>query len=410
MEQYRHQNETRNGASQLADAIECARQIMLYAPWVADSPDPQKEMAAALRQLKHQLSASLDQGFVFHDPLHPEFRLMDQHGQFGLFNPDNLYRLAVISTPGTYVIRGKRGSSSDLQIQVGAGGPGIGDGINLIPIAELALDQLKVDADGRFEIVISDTRCGSNWLPNTKGTLRANTVLIRESLMDWTSEAGGTWFIERTDARGTPSPLPTAELVDAQYTRACESLVTSTHGWVNFVIQILARAPRNVLTPPKQAESGLPGQWSSSGVFPLAPDRAAVVTLARSPARYQSMQIGDLWFNALDYAHRQTSLNMAQTRCSSDGRYRLVISSEDPGVNNWLDTGGASTVFAFLRWQGLPADYSFPESEAPRVKIVDVDAVRAEFPEDEAVLSPEDRAEQLAARRASALTSPRGFR
>jgi hypothetical protein len=401
-----------HGARQLADAIDCARQIMLYAPWVVNSPDPRQEMAAAERQLQHQLSAALDQGFAFHDPLHPELRLMDQHGQFGLFNPDNLYRLAAISTPGTYVIRGTRGTSADLQIQVGAGGPGIGDGINLIPIAELALDQLVVADDGTFEIVISENPPDDNGLSNTLGPLGANTVLIRESLMDWETEQGGSWFIERTDTRGTPSPLPTPELVDEQYARAAASLVTSTHGWINFVSDILGRAPRNVLTPPRMAQFGLPGQWSSSGVFPLEPNKAVVVTLARSEARYQSIQIGDLWFNALDYCHRQTSLNIAQTRPSSDGAYRLVISAEDPGVTNWLDTGGASTVFAFLRWQGHPAadDDDFPTADVPTAKVVDVREILDEFPDDEPRLSPQERADQLAARRASALRSPRGFR
>lgn len=408
----RQDNALSQGARRLADAIECARQLMLDAPWVVNSPDPRQEMAAAQRQLKHQLSASLDQGFVFHDPLHPEFRLMDQHGQFGLFNPDNLYRLAAISTPGTYVIHGKRGTSADLQIQVGVGGPGIGDGINLIPIAELALDRLHVASDGSFEIVISDTRSGDNWLPNTSadGALCANTILIRESLMDWKKEQGGSWFIERTDTRGTASPLPSRELVDAQYALASESLISSTRGWIAFVDGILAKAPPNVVTPPRKAESGLPGQRSSSGIFELAPDQAAIVTLTRSPARYQSMQIGDLWFNALDYGHRQTSLTMAQARASSDGRYRLVISAKDPGVANWLDTGGASTVFAFLRWQGLDPGYEIPPSDFPKTVVVDFDAIRAEFPADEPQLTPDDRAEQLAARRASALRSPRGFR
>lgn len=403
-------NQGLQGARQLADAIEQARQIMFKAPWVAGSPDPQQELAAAQRQLKHQLTASLDQGFVFHDPLHPEFRLMDQHCQFGLFNPDNLYRLAGISTPGTYVIRGRRGTSADLQIQVGAGGAGIGDGINLIPIAELSLDQLIVKTDGTFEIVVSETPSGDNWLPNTKGELRATTILIRESLMDWESEAGGSWYIERTDARGAPSPVPTQELVNAQYARAAESLISSTRGWVDFVAGILAQAPRNVLTPPKPAQSGLPGQWSSSGVFPLQPGQAVVVTLARSPARYQSMQIGDLWFNALDYCQRQTSLSIAQARPSSDGVYRLVISAVDPGVSNWLDPGGASTVFAFLRWQGLPSDYAFPRAEWPTARLVDLKALGVEFPADEPKLSAAQRAEQLATRRASALVSPRGSR
>ena len=395
------------GSLMFAHAIEEAREVMLAARWMIDSEKPLREKAAAERQLKHQICAALDQGFILHDPLHPEFRSLNQHNQFGLFNPDNRYHIATIDATGAYVIRGKRGSSADLQIQVGAGRPGFD--VNLtspITVSQLSLDCLNVDDDGRFEIIISDSNCGQNWLNNTSdcGELKANSILIRESFMDWENEASGTWYIERLDTRGMPSPLPSPSFVNEQYERASDYLVASTKGWVSFVEGLPLAA--NSLSPPRGTQEGLPGQFNSAGYFPISRDKAIIITVPDSPARYQSFQIGDLWFNGLDYCHRQTSLTKKQARQSEDGDYKFVISTRDPGVANWLDPAGALTSFAFLRWQGLPADYKF--KRPPSVEIVDFREISKCLP-DEPYFSPEDRVEQLAARQASSLTSPRGF-
>ena len=161
------------GSSQLATAIDEARKIMFNAPWVARSPDPEQERAAAERQLKHQLSAALDQGFIMHDVYQPELQLLNQHNQFGLVNPDNRYHIANITTPGTYTLTGRRGNSADLQIQVGAGDPGFSDETNLEPVSLLSRDELQTEEDGSFKITISDTDPGGNWLNNKSGDLTA---------------------------------------------------------------------------------------------------------------------------------------------------------------------------------------------------------------------------------------------
>ena len=395
------------GATQFALAIEEARNIMFQAPWLLDSPTPEWEKAAAERQLKHYISAALDQGFILHDPYHPEFRVLNQHNQFGLVNPDNRYLLASISTPGTYIIRGKRGTSADLQIQVGAGNPGFNeDQTSPTPVSQLSLDDLVINDDGTFEIVISATEMGSNWLSNTKGDDKANSILIRESFMDWEKEMSGTWYIERCDTRGIPSPLPDPELVNQQYKRATDYLLGSTKGWIKFVDGIRGQLRPNRLIRPRETTNGLPGQWNSAGYFPIDPDKAVIITVPDSPARYQSIQIGDLWFNGLDFCYRQTSLTRSQAQRSNDGCYRFIISSRDPGFANWLDPAGASTAFAFLRWQGLPTDYKF--CKKPSTKVVDFDELSDRLP-DEPTVSPEERVEQLAARQASSLGSPRGF-
>ncbi|MFK8030021.1 MAG: hypothetical protein AB8G18_07250 [Gammaproteobacteria bacterium] len=395
------------GSIQLARAIEEARKIMFSAPWIANSPDPEQEQAAAERQLKHQLSAALDQGFILHDVYHPELRLLNQYNQFGLVNPDNRYHIANITTPGTYTLRGTRGTSADLQIQVGAGDPGFTDETNLEPVSLLELDDLEVEKDGSFKITISDTDPGGNWLNNTSGGLKAKNILIRESFMDWSTEVGTSWYLERTDMRGKPNPIPDRDLVSYQYERASQYLTASAAAWVKLVSFLRIKNPPGILRAPISTK--LPGQFTSAGTFRMRPDRAVIITLTKAQARYQSVQVGDLWFNGLDFCHRQTSLTLSQARPSSDGLYRMVLSEEDPGVANWLDPAGASTAFVYIRWQGLEQGCGIPSTEYPESRVVPFDKIRKFLPDDEPDFSPEDRVEQLAARQASGLKSPRAF-
>ncbi|MEM1044603.1 MAG: hypothetical protein AAGL24_00575 [Pseudomonadota bacterium] len=404
------------GSQRFALAIEQAKHTMSLAPWLQYSSNPELEQAAAERQLKHQVAAALDQGFVLHDPRFPEFCRLDKHNQFGLVNPDNLYFLASIETPGTYVIYGKRGTSADLQIQVGAGEPGFSEDLTSpIPVSEMDLGDLSVKRNGEFTILISETepcdlKTGENWLCNTKGKLCANSILIRESLMDWDTETGGTWRIENIDTVGKPYPLPTPELVNLQYERAANYLTGSTKGWNKFVEQLRVNLPANHMSAPRETGQGLPGQYNSAGHFQMNNDTAIIITVEESDARYQGIQLGDLWFNALDFRRRQTSLTTKQAYQSEDGKYRFVISAKDPGFENWLDPAGASTAFVFMRWQGIS---QCPEGKpntprAPETQVLPFHCLSEEL-KGEPDFSPEQRKEQLAARHVSALKIPRGF-
>lgn len=395
------------GAGRLAAAIEEARRVMFDAPWIESSSEPEQERAAAERQLAHQLSSALDQGFILHDVRHPELRLLNQHNQFGLVNPDNRYHIANITYPGTYTLRGRRGSSADLQIQVGGGDPGFTEETNIVPLSLLTLDKLEVEEDGSFEITISEEDPGGNWLSNKEGNLTARNILIRESFMDWNTEEGTTWYLERTDTRGLPNPVPNQDLVNRQYELAAGYLEASAAAWVKLVKILRVKIGRGKMTAPDSTQ--LPGQFTSAGIFPMDTDQAVILTLTRAPARYQSVQVGDLWFNGLDFCHHQTSLTLHQARQSSDGLYRMVLSPRDPGVANWLDPAGASTAFVYVRWQGLDDGHTFTESNSPRASIVDFNQLREHLPDDEPAFSAEERIEQLAARQASGLRSPRGF-
>lgn len=404
-----NQAKSKKGSAQFVAAIECAQKIMLDAPWLKRSKNKQLELAAAESQLQHQISIALEQGFALNDPDFPEFRCLNQHNQFGLFNPDNRYHIASITTPGTYVICGKRGSSADLQIQVGGGDTGFDeDETAPIPVSTMDGCDLIQDEDGNFEISISDTDTGGNWMSNVnKDGVRANSILIRESFMDWENEKGGTWYIYKTNTEGKPKPLPTPEYVNAQYQRASNYLIHSTKGWVKFVKQISLKLLNNDgLIDPIETTNGLPGQWNCAGLLDIDENKAIVVTVPVAPARYYSIQVGDQWFNSFDFCNRHINYSMAQASRLGGKPFQFVISQRDPGVPNWLDPVTASKVFIFIRWQGLPDCYSF--TERPSAKTVNFEELRNTLP-DEPLFTELQRRKQLAKRRAYFLNSPRGF-
>ena len=68
-------------------------------------------------------------------------------------------------------------------------------------------------------------------------------------------------------------------------------------------------------------------------------------------ARYWSLQLYTHgWFELVDVADRMTSLNQAQAVVEADGRLRVVVAHRDPGVPNWLDTGGRPEALLMFRW------------------------------------------------------------
>ena len=44
----------------------------------------------------------------------------------------------------------------------------------------------------------------------------------------------------------------------------------------------------------------------------------------------------------------------SQVAADTDGRTTYVVSPADPGIANWLDTGGLHEGFVMMRWHGLP--------------------------------------------------------
>ncbi len=107
---------------------------------------------------------------------------------------------------------------------------------------------------------------------------------------------------------------------------------------------------------------------------------------------YWNFQLNDPYFNAVEYVYRLSSTNGHFARLGSDGKFRAVISLQDPGVPNWLDPAGFKQGTIYGRW------YDCDSCPTPTLKRVKFAQVRDHLPADTPTVTPEERAEELRAR------------
>jgi len=307
----------------------------------------------------------------------------------GLFNPDNRYSSALLDPEGTYRISGVRGTHVHLTFQFIDSYPLVGLSQDL---AVIDADQLGIEPGEAFVFELGGEPRGDDWRPMPNG---ARAVLVRETFGDWSSETRTTLRIERLDPAGaTPDGPPHAEL-------AADYLTRMTALWSEGYLRGLRRLPVNVI-PPIRASAGeaggLRGQQGVMARFELAADEVLVVSMTATDAAYQAIQLGDPWFTTPNPLRRQSSLNRTQAAVDADGRMRFVISARDPGVANWLDTGGFDSGYVFVRWQGIQTELG--PADQPVVERIRRDALADVLPAVTLLVTPEERARRLSRRAA----------
>ncbi len=340
------------------------------------------------------LRRAIDEELVWADTDHPYFQAQDErYAKLALGNPDNLYLVTRIEEGAVYRISGRRGTTADFTLQIYQGYPGIHRPMQAR--GALGLSQLEMDDEGRFEVIVGGPQRPGNWLELAPGSRR---ILVRYTYGDWTTEAAGELRIERIGSRGRAGRPVEDEVVAARIDSTAGYLADALTGYLEIVDQVYAGLEMNTLRRLRRmsgAAGGLENQYSASGRYRIRDDEVLVVTTRPSDARYQGFQIGTEWFEALDFVNQVTSLNTTQARLSSDGLYRFVISTRDPGVANWLDASGAPQGQMLLRWQGaseLSADHE------PKVLLVPFDSIASYFPKDEPNFDVADRIDQIAQR------------
>jgi hypothetical protein len=85
-----------------------------------------------------------------------------------------------------------------------------------------------------------------------------------------------------------------------------------------------------------------------------------------------------------------SSLNGFQAVKSGDGRYRLVVALEDPGVPNWLDPAGHSEGVIIYRYQKAP-----DVNPIPVARVVARSKLRETLPADTPRVSAEARKAEI---------------
>jgi hypothetical protein len=148
--------------------------------------------------------------------------------------------------------------------------------------------------------------------------------------------------------------------------------------WLQFPQWFYLNIPVNTMVAPRLTPGGLATQYSSAGHFDLRPDQALVITIPVSDAPYLGFQLGSMWYISLDYINHQTSLNNTQAQADPDGKVRIVVADQNPGVTNWVETLGHRRGFLQFRWQRVSRQLA--EADGPAVELVDFDAIPATLP------------------------------
>ncbi|HAC80736.1 MAG: hypothetical protein P8K76_05490 [Candidatus Binatia bacterium] len=383
-----HLGEPWNSLRSLGDSVHAAADVGEK----ARAAGGDRENADGGRYLSEILIQQVGRG-VFRDPDYPVFRpQFPESAHTGLVNPDNLYESTHIRPGADYVLRGTRGTTADVTFQVFAGTPGVNG--KLRDVGTLSLDNLALDADGNFEVFVGPTAHPQNWIETDD---EAGLLLVRWTYSDWASEKAGRVEIHQVGKLGVPAPNPDVGDVARKIREAGAAVPDSAAFWQAYIGKVrLFTSDNAVMKPRLTGSEGLAGQVAAVGKFSLANDEALVVSVPRADARYQGLQLGNYWFDALEWANRQTSLTGGQSHLGSDGRYDYVISATDPGVPNWLDSTGLSEGLFFLRFQGVRTPLT--DEEAPTAQLVKLGDVRSILPADTPEIDAAGRRAQLATR------------
>jgi hypothetical protein len=346
-------------------------------------------------------------------------------------NPDTIYRFMGVNGASSYVITGKFADLANLPADTTFS---VLTGLTGNTAAVLTKDQLVIGDDGTFTITLDRTPANGrqNHLQLTADT---TIVATRNTLSDWANQQ--PMSLEITRVGGPPNSLFSQlggfaipgigpAVVRSKLLTALVSSVpplpfvpTVLRGAVTAVIMALGvqreaqymavattdpttgeRIEPNVLKNPARNAEFLATQLQSAGYFQLADEEALVITIDRAGAGYFIVPVTDDWTVTKDYWNEQTSLNNVQSVAddAAGTTYTIVVSPSDPGVANWVSTGGLNQGTISIRFQDIdPAVTQLPTVSA---RVVALSELASVLPPNTQYVTAAHRAAQIATRKA----------
>ena len=300
-------------------------------------------------------------------------------------NPDTIYRFMGVNKTSTYVITGRFTGDmpADTTFSVLTGLSGVTADL-------LAARDLQIGDDGSFTITVSGDAATPAQPNHLQLTSKATLIAVWDTLSDWNSQPPMELSIERLSGPrdslfaqlgGFAIPLIGPMVTNSRLLTNLVSVIPPfknppriLRGTVTAVVMALGlrmegkyikvattdpdtgeRVAPNVLRDPSRNAQFLATQLQSAGYFDLGDDEALVVTVDPGNAGYFTVPVTNLWTITDNYWDQQTSLNNAQAQANPDGTYTFVISPTDPGVYNWVSTGGLNQGTISIRFQDLDA-------------------------------------------------------
>ncbi|MEM8608812.1 MAG: DUF1214 domain-containing protein [Myxococcota bacterium] len=334
------------------------------------------DIVGSHRALMHILEASLV-GFFEQDAAHPDLRrITTLSRKLTGDNPDAIYFDAPVSAEHSYVIHGETKGASYFSVAVEEG---TAEGKMASRTAGTINDSdLDIDSNGNFTLYLGGEPRERNWMALTPESSRLTTRHYFEQKDPAQLDPALEPYMRIECLNGGGAPPPPDDARVAAGIRRVANVVRSR----TLEMPPLANSepPAFVSLMPNEFPAPVrPGDYGFAAYdahYSLAPfyfeEGQALVIKGRWPTcRFANVCLWNRFQQTFDYQNRQISLNRAQTVLEDDGSFRLVLSHEDPGVPNWIDTEG--NLFGIVFWRFFMVD---GDVETPEAEVVELSALR----------------------------------
>lgn len=268
--------------------------------------------------------------------------------------PDTIYHQFSVGAGSTYRVTGTRGASP--YISFTAYRAGVTDRV----VADLHDGELEIATDGTFSLLVGGAAQDRNWLDLGAD---AAFVIIREYTHDRANGVKATFVVEQLTPDLGHRPEP-----DAARMTSVLGLLGLGLGFVNDATMRLSdelRLRPNVMNE-AAAElvsemAGTPHNHYQLCAVELGTGQALQLELTPPPCRYWSVHLNNYWLESPEFRDGQrVCINDSQAVREADGRVKILVGPDDPGVENWLDTKGRTETILLAR-------YLLPEAELPAI-------------------------------------------
>jgi hypothetical protein len=312
-----------------------------------EAPSTELDRAEGWRYLTRLLRLGLESKLEFADTDFPvNYALSHTTAKIGADNPDNIYHNVTIDGSKEYRLTGKRGTVPYLSWGTKANRYTT-DG-TMTSTGELDNDSLVVEPDGSYEIILSRTKKGKNWLPMAADS---TMLLGRQTFLNRATEIPATVSIEQINGPRQPKPL-TAEKLDKALQEAV-AFVTGTARAFNDLSQDFQRKTNDWITTEQEhwyKIGGDPKIFYLHAHWALKADEALVMESPVPECAFWNLQLDNYWWESLDYRYLPVHVQKGNAKLNKDGSVTVVIAAKDVGVGNFLDTAGHTSGTLLWRW------------------------------------------------------------
>jgi hypothetical protein len=316
---------------EFCDQLKLAGANLMY----PGTPRDAFQQAEGIRYLTRLTRAGLEAFVEYSDPAFPVLRhMVHETVKMGADNPDNIYLNAQISGQYEYRITGKRNSIDYIGFYTQNGNYGTTGG--LAPCGKIEDRELFLEPDGSFEIILSKTPKGKNWLKIEEETTLA---MVRQTFGDRSKEVAASLKIENLDGRKAPDPL-TPKKVDEGLKTASMFVAGAPLLFARWAQGF--RKHTNKLPQFDAAVSNAAGGDASiiyyHSHWKLEEDEMLVIDVRPPDCDTWNFQVNNYWMESLDYRYYTICINKAGAKPEADGSIKVIVSHRDPGHPNWIET------------------------------------------------------------------------